>query len=106
MRKYLSEREYVQLTEELKELVDRKRKPETSYDYAFGYGYDGCLESTPYLTIYTSYLGEYPHADVKDLHALCLGYGIAYSVKVEVQKDEENDDYKEVSEAKPKKTYH
>jgi hypothetical protein len=45
---------------------------------------------------------KYPKANVKDLHALCLGYGTAGSVIDELEKQDDDLELKKDD----KKTYH
>jgi hypothetical protein len=102
VRDYLTSEEYLALTNELKELVERKREPVTTRDFAFGYAYDGHMSGEPFLRIYAEYLMKYPKANVKDLHALCLGYGTAGSVIDELEKQDDDLELKKDD----KKTYH
>lgn len=102
MRDYLNGEEYKALTDELKLLVERKREPVSTYDYAFGYAYDGHMSGDPFLRIYTEYLIRFPKANVKDLHALCLGYGTAGSVIDHLS----NEDTDEEIKKDDKKTFH
>lgn len=80
MHGYLSKEQYQDLTDKLKALVEKKREPTTSFDYAFSLAYNGHINSKPFLRIYSDYLMKYPECNVVDLHALCLGYGTAGSV--------------------------
>jgi hypothetical protein len=91
MRDYLSKKEYEELTENLKLLVEKKREPTTAYDYAFSMAYNAHMEARPFLKTYTDFLMKYPKCSVADLHALCLGYGTAGSVLDSIA-DEDTED--------------
>lgn len=80
MRKYLSTEEYLELTNELRELIESKRDPVSPSDFAFSIGYEGHVSGVAFLKVYTEFLTSYPKATVVELHALCLGYGTAGSV--------------------------
>lgn len=106
MHGYLSKEQYEDLTNKLRELVEKKREPTTTYDYAFNIAYSGHLNSKPFLKIYSDYLMRYPKCSVVDLHAMCLGYGTAGSVIDEMvdQDDEELD--VSINKVIDKKKYH
>lgn len=80
MRNYLTPAQYLELTNKLREMVDNKTTPVTTFELAFASGYDGHIQGKPFLRIYSDYLMLNPHADIKDLHSICLGYGTAGSV--------------------------
>lgn len=90
MKDYLTIEEYDKLTAELKELVEKKRLPTSSSDYAFSYGYDGHMNNQPFLRLYANYINRFPKCTVKDLHALCLGYGTAGHVIDSVSEDDDD----------------
>lgn len=90
MKQYLTAEEYLNLTNELKELVEKKREPNTAKDIAFALGYDGHVNGIPFLKIYAELLTNYPQSTVYELHALCLGYGTAGSVLDEINNEDAN----------------
>lgn len=89
---HLNAEDYLELTNRIREIVDRTREPSTQYDEAFISGYDGHMMNTPFLKIYTQYLTQNSKPTVKDLHALCLGYGTAGSVIDALAEEENNND--------------
>jgi hypothetical protein len=91
MRQFLTPEEYLKLTNDLKDMVDQKTAPVTTYQYAFATAYDGHIQGKPLLRIYSEFLMLYPQADIKDLHSFCLGYGTAGSVLDALVNEEEND---------------
>lgn len=103
MKAYLDNTEYLQLTEELKSLVEKKIEPTTSYHYAFSYAYDGNIKGEPMLRLYSNYLMRFPKCTVKDLHAFCLGFGTSTSV-LDALADEDTDI--ETNVKVEKKTFH
>jgi hypothetical protein len=90
MRDYLTKKEYEKLAEDLKLLVEKKKEPTSSSDYAFSSAYNGQMQNLPFLTVYTEYLMRFPKCTLTDLHALCLGYGTAGSVLDAIVESEEN----------------
>jgi len=80
MRNYLTPDEYLILTNDLKEMVDNKSMPLKTFELAFALAYDNHIKGVPFLKIYTEFMTLNPQADLKDLHAICLGYGTAGSV--------------------------
>lgn len=102
MKDYLDNNEYLKLTQELKELVEKKIEPTTSYHYAFSYAYNGNMKGEPMLRLYSNYLMRFPKCSVKDLHAFCLGYGTSSSVIDAIADEDTNIETNKDS----KKTYH
>lgn len=94
MRQYLTPEEYLMLTNALKDMVDNKAAPIRTFELAFASAYDGHIQGKSLLRLYSDYLMLNPQADLKDLHAFCLGYGTAGSVLDALVNENEKDDKK------------
>jgi hypothetical protein len=105
MGSYLTKKEYEKLTEDIRLLVEKKKEPTSSSDYAFTSAYNGQMQNFRFLTVYTEFLMHFPKCTVTDLHALCLGYGTAGSVLDAIaQSQEDSSDF--TTKLDKKKKFH